>query len=224
MLGEAVEATPGDAAAFAALAAVSAVSASTPPAVANTPPAPAAPAAPPLLTAPTAPAVPASPAGTGAGRVPPSGGAVAALATAGARIAAWEDAGWTNGWMADVAGREVRFQAALHRFTETSPRTAQDLREFSNSPTRREPPASRGSQALPDAPTPCVPLTRREPLTLREPSSPREFPAPRGPRRRRKPESVEPAAGRVGVPGPGELAARLRPSVSRSERPVEEAR
>ncbi|MFH7599113.1 hypothetical protein WDV06_29055 [Streptomyces racemochromogenes] len=102
-LGEAVEATPGDAAAFAALAAVSALTAPTPPAPTTTP-------------TPPAPAVPAVTGPVGR-RVPPSGGAVAPLATAGARIAAWEDAGWTNGWMADVAGREEAFQAALHRLT-----------------------------------------------------------------------------------------------------------
>ncbi|KIF02043.1 hypothetical protein PL81_32215, partial [Streptomyces sp. RSD-27] len=41
-------------------------------------------------------------------------------ATAGARIAAWEDPGWTNGWMADVARREERLQSALHRLTGAS--------------------------------------------------------------------------------------------------------
>lgn len=87
-LGEAVEATPGDAAAFAALAAVSTVS-----------------------------AVSAGPAGADVVPAPPSGGAVAPLATAGARIAVWEDPGWTNGWMADVARSEERLQSALHRLT-----------------------------------------------------------------------------------------------------------
>ncbi|MEU3915476.1 hypothetical protein [Streptomyces sp. NPDC029721] len=99
VLGEAVEATPGDAVAFAALAAAAAVSAAA--------------------GAPAVPAEPALPA-AGAVRVPPSGGAVAPLAAAGARIAAWEDTGWTNGWMADVAAREERFQAVLHRLTGAS--------------------------------------------------------------------------------------------------------
>ncbi|MFI5617165.1 hypothetical protein [Streptomyces sp. NPDC051567] len=82
-LGEAVEATPGDAAAFAALAAVAAVCAP----------------------------------GPAAGPVRPSGGAVAPLASAGARTAAWEDHGWTGRWLADTAGREEALQAALGRLT-----------------------------------------------------------------------------------------------------------
>ncbi|MFF2197829.1 hypothetical protein ACFVXK_33485, partial [Streptomyces sp. NPDC058157] len=108
VLGEAVEATPGDAAAFATLAAVAAVSAA-----AGAPAVPADTAEPPLPAA-------------GTVRVPPSGGAVAPLAAAGARIAAWEDTGWTNGWMADVAAREERFQAALHRLTGASLRAPRD--------------------------------------------------------------------------------------------------
>ncbi|MFD0265108.1 hypothetical protein ACFVGY_00720 [Streptomyces sp. NPDC127106] len=83
VLGEAVEATPGDAAAFAALAAVS------------------------VLCAQDAGLPAASPAS--------SGGAVAPLAAAGVRTASWEDLGWTGGWLADLAGREAAFQAALRR-------------------------------------------------------------------------------------------------------------
>ncbi|MEU7607066.1 hypothetical protein AB0B44_40530, partial [Streptomyces sp. NPDC041003] len=45
----------------------------------------------------------------------PSVGAVAPLAAAGARTAAWEDLGWTAGWLADLAGREEAFQHTLHR-------------------------------------------------------------------------------------------------------------
>ncbi|MFD7630231.1 hypothetical protein ACFV7Q_30135 [Streptomyces sp. NPDC059851] len=88
VLGEAVEATPGDAAAFAALAAVAALCAQD--------------------------------AGFPAGNPPPSGGAVAPLAAAGVRTAAWEDPGWTGGWLADLAGREAAFQAALRRLTGTA--------------------------------------------------------------------------------------------------------
>ncbi|MEU9717515.1 hypothetical protein [Streptomyces sp. NPDC047976] len=47
--------------------------------------------------------------------VPPSGGAVAPLAAAGARAAGWEDDGWTGRWLAGIAGREEAFQAALRR-------------------------------------------------------------------------------------------------------------
>lgn len=79
VLGEAVEATPGDAAAFAALAAVAAVRAGGP-AVA-----------------------------------PPSGGAVAPLASAGTRTAGWEDDGWTGRWLSGTAAREEAFQDALRR-------------------------------------------------------------------------------------------------------------
>ncbi|MCX5197394.1 hypothetical protein OOK31_26455 [Streptomyces sp. NBC_00249] len=75
-LGEAVEATPGDAAAFAALAAVAAASGAP-------------------------------------GRTPPSGGAAAPLAAAGARTAVWEDDGWTGRWLAGLAAREEALQDAL---------------------------------------------------------------------------------------------------------------
>ncbi|MFJ7587613.1 hypothetical protein ACIQZO_09535 [Streptomyces sp. NPDC097617] len=85
VLGEAVEATPGDAAAFAALAAVTAACTAA--------------------------------AGVSAGRPRPSGGAVAPLAVAGARTAAWEDLGWTAGWLADLAGREEAFQHTLHQLS-----------------------------------------------------------------------------------------------------------
>ncbi|MEV6574777.1 hypothetical protein [Streptomyces sp. NPDC051577] len=89
LLGDAVEATPGDAAAFAALAAVARVSAPDP----------------------------------GSARDPDrglasgSGGAVAPLAAAGARTAAWEDSGWTGRWLTELAGREDAFQEALRRVT-----------------------------------------------------------------------------------------------------------
>ncbi|MFG2620810.1 hypothetical protein ACGFXC_24670 [Streptomyces sp. NPDC048507] len=81
VLGEAVEATPGDAAAYAGLAAVAAVAAAG--------------------------------AGGDAVAAPPSGGAGAALAVAGARTAAWEDGGWTGHWLAAAAAREEAFQDAL---------------------------------------------------------------------------------------------------------------
>ncbi|MFD8981285.1 hypothetical protein [Streptomyces sp. NPDC059564] len=88
VLGEAVEATPGDAAAWAALAAVAAVTAGS-------------------ALAP----------GTVSGPAPrPSGGAVAALAAAGARTAAWEDRGWTGRWLAEAAAREGAFQDAMARW------------------------------------------------------------------------------------------------------------
>ncbi|MFD4864785.1 hypothetical protein [Streptomyces sp. NPDC058412] len=93
VLGEAVEATPGDAASFAALAAVTAA----------------------VTAACTAAA------GPSAGPPRPSGGAVAPLATAGARTAAWEDLGWTGGWLADLAGREEAFQHTLHRLSGAGP-------------------------------------------------------------------------------------------------------
>ncbi|MFG2991665.1 hypothetical protein ACGFZK_20625 [Streptomyces sp. NPDC048257] len=89
LLGEAVEATPGDAASFAALAAVTAA-----------------------CTAAT---------GASAGRPRPSGGAVAPLATAGTRTAAWQDLGWTGGWLADLAGREEAFQNTLHQLSGAGP-------------------------------------------------------------------------------------------------------
>ncbi|MEX2980841.1 hypothetical protein [Streptomyces sp. C36] len=85
VLGRAVEATPGDAAAFAALSAVAAVSAAGE-----------------ELTV----------------RYPcGSDGSAAALATVDARTAAWEDNGWTTGWLADVARREPALHTALHRLT-----------------------------------------------------------------------------------------------------------
>ncbi|PWK63664.1 hypothetical protein BCL76_11990 [Streptomyces sp. CG 926] len=93
LLGEAVEATPGDAAAFAALAAVTAVTAAAAAA--------AAPGAPP----------------------PPSGGAAAPLAAAGVPTATWEDPGWTGGWLADLAGREEALQDTLHRLYGARPTT-----------------------------------------------------------------------------------------------------
>ncbi|MFI8345582.1 hypothetical protein ACIF8W_36765 [Streptomyces sp. NPDC085639] len=89
VLGEAVEATPGDAAAFAALAAVTAVC--------------------------TAAAEPS------AARPRPCGGAIAPLAAAGARTAAWEDLGWSGGWLADLAGREEALQDTLHRLSGAGP-------------------------------------------------------------------------------------------------------
>ncbi|WP_051788581.1 hypothetical protein, partial [Streptomyces sp. NRRL S-575] len=94
LLGEAVEATPGDAAAFAALAAVTAVTAVRTAAAG-------APGAPP----------------------PPSGGAAAPLATAGVPTAAWEDPGWTGGWLADLAGHEEALQDTLHRLYGAGPTT-----------------------------------------------------------------------------------------------------
>lgn len=89
LLGEAVEATPGDAASFAALAAVTTACTATaaPP---DTPP-------------------------------PPSGGAAAPLAAAGVPTAAWEDLGWTGGWLADLAGREEAFRTALHELSGADP-------------------------------------------------------------------------------------------------------
>ncbi|WP_371591868.1 hypothetical protein [Streptomyces virginiae] len=92
LLGEAVEATPGDAAAFAALAAVTTVTT----AAAATP---------------------------GGAPPPPSGGAAAPLAAAGVPTAAWEDPGWTGGWLADLAGREEALQDTLHRLYGAGPTT-----------------------------------------------------------------------------------------------------
>ncbi|MFF4370651.1 hypothetical protein [Streptomyces sp. NPDC001594] len=116
LIGQAVEATPGDAVAFAALSAAATATA--------------------------------DPGGSGAPRVPPSGGAVAPLAVAGARIAAWEDTGWTNGWMADVAAREERLQAALHRLTGASFRGARDP----GAADTVDPPGPVGASGSPDAP------------------------------------------------------------------------
>ncbi|WP_327167367.1 hypothetical protein [Streptomyces subrutilus] len=90
VLGDAVEATPADAAAFAALTAVARAHAAA-----------AAPGA----------------AGRPAVLARCSGGAVAPLAAAGVRTAAWEDRGWTGTWLAELAGREGAFQEALHRYT-----------------------------------------------------------------------------------------------------------
>ncbi|MFD9618088.1 hypothetical protein ACFWB2_12515 [Streptomyces virginiae] len=95
LLGEAVEATPGDAAAFAALAAVTTVT-TVRTAAAATP---------------------------GGAPPPPSGGAAAPLAAAGVPTAAWEDPGWTGGWLADLAGREEALQDTLHRLYGAGPTT-----------------------------------------------------------------------------------------------------
>ncbi|WP_406047920.1 hypothetical protein OG280_40450 [Streptomyces virginiae] len=92
LLGEAVEATPGDAAAFAALAAVTTVRTAEAAASGGAPP-------------------------------PPSGGAAAPLAAAGVPTAAWEDPGWTGGWLADLAGREEALQDTLHRLYGAGPTT-----------------------------------------------------------------------------------------------------
>ncbi|WP_371638840.1 hypothetical protein [Streptomyces virginiae] len=92
LLGEAVEATPGDAAAFAALAAVTTVRTAAAAAPGGAPP-------------------------------PPSGGAAAPLAAAGVPTAAWEDPGWTGGWLADLAGREEALQDTLHRLYGAGPAT-----------------------------------------------------------------------------------------------------
>ncbi|MGW6974509.1 hypothetical protein [Streptomyces sp. NPDC054952] len=94
-LGDAVEATPGDAVAFAALAAVARVSARDPDPARGSDPA--------------------------AGFASGSGGAVAPLAAAGVRTAAWEDSGWTGRWLAELAGREEAFQDALRRLTGADP-------------------------------------------------------------------------------------------------------
>ncbi|MET9693219.1 hypothetical protein ABZY81_33050 [Streptomyces sp. NPDC006514] len=89
LLGEAIEATPGDAAAFAALAAVITVCTATAGAPDTTP--------------------------------APSGGAAAPLAAAGVPTAAWEDLGWTGGWLADLAGREEAFRTTLHQLSGADP-------------------------------------------------------------------------------------------------------
>ncbi|MFF1777996.1 hypothetical protein [Streptomyces virginiae] len=54
---------------------------------------------------------------------PPSGGAAAPLAAAGVPTAAWEDPGWTGGWLADLAGREEALQDTLHRLYGAGPTT-----------------------------------------------------------------------------------------------------
>ncbi|MFJ4691783.1 hypothetical protein [Streptomyces sp. NPDC088766] len=106
VLGDAVEATPGDAAAFAALSAAAAAHSASP------------------KLAP--------------GHLCRANGAVAALATANTRPAPWEDRGWTNGWLADLALRETALQAVLRRLTglrvresaDTAPALAARLRAF----------------------------------------------------------------------------------------------
>ncbi|MFB0631368.1 hypothetical protein [Streptomyces sp. AB3(2024)] len=105
-LGDAVEATPGDAVACAALSAVAAVSA----AAAST-----------AVTAVTAVTDPP------AGRTPAAGAgaAGAGLAVEGAPAVGWEEPGWTGRWLADTAGREDAFQAAAVRLTGP-PRPAPD--------------------------------------------------------------------------------------------------
>ncbi|WFB05869.1 hypothetical protein LRS74_01630 [Streptomyces sp. LX-29] len=55
--------------------------------------------------------------GTGVGQVRGPDGATASLAAAGAPVAAWEDSGWTAGWLAELAGREAALQSALRRLT-----------------------------------------------------------------------------------------------------------
>ncbi|MDH6539788.1 hypothetical protein [Streptomyces sp. SPB4] len=94
-LGDAVEATPGDAAACAALAAVAAVSAA----------------------ASTASAAVTAPAAGGRTRAAVAGAAGAGLAVAGAPAVGWEEPGWTGRWLADTAGREGAFQEAMSRLT-----------------------------------------------------------------------------------------------------------
>lgn len=37
------------------------------------------------------------------------------------RTAAWEDLGWTAGWLADLAGREEAFQNTLHQLSGAHP-------------------------------------------------------------------------------------------------------
>lgn len=94
-LGEAVEATPGDAAACAALAAVAAVSAAAS-----------------AVTGPSADRTRAVGAGAAG-----SGLAGAGLAVEGAPAVGWEEPGWTGRWLADTAGREDAFQEAMGRLT-----------------------------------------------------------------------------------------------------------
>ncbi|MFD7458832.1 MULTISPECIES: hypothetical protein [unclassified Streptomyces] len=85
VLGDAVEATPGDAAAFAALSAAAAVGSAAQ--------------------------------GLVVGHLCRASGAVAPLAAADTRTAPWEDRGWTNGWLADLALREAALQNVLRRLT-----------------------------------------------------------------------------------------------------------
>ncbi|MEU9133148.1 hypothetical protein AB0D08_34485 [Kitasatospora sp. NPDC048540] len=112
LLAEAVEATAADAAAFAALAATAGVQA-----------APHRPAHGPVGSTVGGPV--GDPIGAdddpGAGPVACSGGAAAALATAGVRRAGWEDRGWTTGWLADVASREPELQTVLRRLAGLRP-------------------------------------------------------------------------------------------------------
>ncbi|MEV8554476.1 hypothetical protein AB0L04_32285, partial [Streptomyces glaucescens] len=106
VLGDAVEATPGDAAAFAALSAAAAAGSAAQ--------------------------------GLVVGHLCRANGAVAALAAADARTAPWEDRGWTNGWLADLALREAALQAVLRRLTglrvrepgEAAPALVARLRAF----------------------------------------------------------------------------------------------
>ncbi|MET8749640.1 hypothetical protein ABZW32_06075 [Streptomyces sp. NPDC004667] len=114
-LGDAVEATPGDAAACAALSAVAAVSAA---AASTASTAATVAAASTAVTAVTDPA---------AGRTPAAGAGAAAagLAVEGAPAVVWEEPGWTGRWLADTAGREGAFQAAALRLTGP-PRPAPD--------------------------------------------------------------------------------------------------
>ncbi|MFF5158482.1 hypothetical protein ACFY3N_20015 [Streptomyces sp. NPDC000348] len=106
VLGDAVEATPGDAAAFAALSAAAAADSAAQ--------------------------------GLVVGHLCRANGAVAALATADARTAPWEDRGWTNGWLADLALREAALQTVLRRLTglrvresgDAAPPLAARLRAF----------------------------------------------------------------------------------------------
>ncbi|MGW6817964.1 hypothetical protein [Streptomyces sp. NPDC055005] len=107
-LGDAVEATAGDAAAFAALAAVARVCARGPDPARGSDPA--------------------------AGFASGSGGAVAPLAAAGVRTAAWEDSGWTGRWLAELAGREEAFQDALRRLTGADPAPAAPAAEGADEP------------------------------------------------------------------------------------------
>ena len=87
LLGEAVEATPGDAAAFAALAATASAHAGSVEADM-----------------------------TVRHHILPNG-ASARIASAGVAFAGWEDDGWTTKWLAGVASRERELQRSLRRLT-----------------------------------------------------------------------------------------------------------
>ncbi|UQX00035.1 hypothetical protein M4D82_05380 [Streptomyces sp. RerS4] len=117
VLGRAVEATPGDAAAFASLAAVAAVTAEWVGAVTRG----ASGRSPAAALGPAAAAAP----GPGLGPAPAparaSGGAIAPLAAAGVPTAAWEDDGWTGGWLAALAGREEALHETLRRLPGLPP-------------------------------------------------------------------------------------------------------